>query len=177
MNRMEKIETLFQKIEPQLLTDNFIQTIGDEWMLITAGSIKKYNTMTASWGAVGVLWNKPIAICFIRPTRYTFELASQAEVFTLSFFHEEYRTILNFCGSHSGKKIDKIKETGLIAMITENKGISYKQARMIIECRKVYFDDLKPAHFLNPETDKKHYPKKDYHRMFIGEIVSCYVKK
>ncbi len=173
---MNKIDAQFQQVLPQQLTNNFIQSIGNEWMLITTGSEEEFNTMTASWGAVGVLWNKPIAICFIRPTRYTYEFANQADIFTLSFFDESKKSILNFCGSSSGRKTDKIKETGLTPLLTKYNGISFEQVRLCIECRKIYFDDLKPDHFLIPETDKKFYTKKDYHRMFIGEILTCYVK-
>jgi len=133
--------------------------------------------MTASWGATGILWHKPVAICFIRPTRHTFGFANNNDIFTLSFFTKEERSILNFCGTRSGKNVDKILSTGLHPLVTENKGIGYEQSRLCIECRKVYFDDLKPEHFLMPDTDSKIYSGKDYHRMFIGEIVNCYRKK
>ncbi|GAF94493.1 unnamed protein product, partial [marine sediment metagenome] len=99
---MQNIDVVFTKIEPELLTDNFIHVIGNEWLLITAGNTEKFNTMTASWGAVGVFWNKPVAICFIRPTRYTFNFVNTHDVFTLSFFTENERDILNFCGTQSG---------------------------------------------------------------------------
>ena len=174
---MNSIDFHFQEVLPQEITDNFIKLIGNDWMLITAGTEEKFNTMTASWGAAGVLWNKPVAICFIRPTRYTYDFANQADIFTLSFFYETERSILNFCGSKSGKDVDKIKETGLLPVITNNEGISFKQARLCMECRKIYFDDLKPDHFLLPDTDKKNYSDNDYHRMFIGEIITCYTKK
>ena len=173
---MRKIENFFENVQPEILTDNFIQAIGNEWMLITAGTPDKFNTMTASWGAVGVFWNKPIAICFIRPTRFTFDFANKNEIFTLSFFTEKEHDILNFCGTTSGKNVDKISETGLIPLLTENESIGYKQSRLCLECRKIYTDDLKPENFLMPGVDGKIYPKKDYHRIFIGEIVNCYSK-
>jgi len=171
---MQEIEKYLKKIKPEILTDNFIKSIGDEWMLITAGTPDKFNTMTASWGAVGVFWNKPIAICFIRPTRFTFDFANENEIFTLSFFTEKERDILNFCGTKSGKNVDKISATGLIPLLTENESIGYEQSRLCLECRKIYIDDLKPENFLMPGVDSKIYPKKDYHRIYIGEIVNCY---
>ncbi len=174
---MLKIDSLFSKANPASLKDNFIQAIGDEWMLITAGTPEKFNTMTASWGAIGVFWNKPVAICFIRPTRYTFNFANNNDIFTLSFFTEAERKILQYCGSKSGKDIDKIAYTGLRPLTTENESVSFEQARLIIECRKIYSDDLKPEHFLLTDADIRFYPDKDYHRMFIGEIVNCYLKK
>ena len=62
-----------KEIKATELTDNLFQTIGKEWMLVTAGTPEKFNTMTASWGGTGWLWNKPVAFVFIRPERYTYE--------------------------------------------------------------------------------------------------------
>jgi flavin reductase (DIM6/NTAB) family NADH-FMN oxidoreductase RutF len=166
----------FKIINPKLLSDNFIKTIGEEWMLITAGSPEKYNTMTASWGAMGVLWNKPVAICFIRPTRYTYSFANEKDIFTLSFFTSQEKKILNYCGSNSGRNVDKIAKTGLTPVIMNNGGISFEQARLCIECKKIYYDDLKPDHFLLAGVDQQNYPNKDYHRFFIGEIIACFIK-
>ena len=87
-----------------------------------------------------------------------------------------YRKILNFCGSRSGKETDKIAATGLRPVVTINQGITYEQARLCIECRKIYTDDLKPGNFLQPEIDMNLYPRKDYHRMYIGEILDCYAR-
>lgn len=174
---METINTFFKKIEVTEITDNFFKAIKDDWMLITAGNPDKFNTMTASWGAVGVLWNKTIAICFIRPTRYTYSFVNENDIFTLSFFSDKERSILQYCGTKSGRDVDKIAKTGLIPLITTSEGISFQQARFSLECRKIYFDDLKPGNFLLPDTDKKNYPQKDYHRMFIGEILTAYSKQ
>ncbi len=173
---MKTIETLFRGILPENLSDNIFDLINNKWMLITAGDTDSFNTMTASWGSAGILWNKPIATCFIRPTRYTFEFANRSDIFTLSFFSEEYRKILNYCGSKSGRDVNKIEATGLKPLVTPNQGISFEQARLCIECRKIYVDDLKPDNFLLPEIDSKNYPKKDYHRIYIGEILACFTK-
>ena len=72
-------------IDPAQITDNFISLIGKEWMLITAGDASSYNTMTASWGTIGFLWNHPVAFVFVRTERYTFKFMEQYEGFTLSF--------------------------------------------------------------------------------------------
>ena len=173
---MNTIDKSFRKVEPGQLSDNIFRIIGDDWMLITAGTPGKFNTMTASWGAMGILWNKPIAVCFIRPTRFTYNFVNGNDIFTLSFFTGEERDILNYCGSHSGKNVDKIAATKLTPVMTSSGGISYEQARLFTECRKIYYDDLKPEHFLSPAIDKQNYPRKDYHRMFIGEITACYLK-
>ena len=75
------------------LSENFFEVIGKEWMLVTAGNKDHFNTMTASWGGIGFLWNKPVVYVFIRPERYTFEFIEKSEYFTLSFLGEENRAI------------------------------------------------------------------------------------
>lgn len=82
-------------------------------MLVTAGNAEKFNMMTASWGGLGFLWNRPVAFVFIRPQRYTFDFVERNEGFTLSFFGEEYRKVLQLCGTKSGREIDKVAETKL----------------------------------------------------------------
>jgi flavin reductase (DIM6/NTAB) family NADH-FMN oxidoreductase RutF len=166
----------FSKVEINSLELQVFSKIANEWFLITAGEINKLNTMTASWGTMGILWNKPVFICFIRPTRHTFSFVEDSDVFTISFLDKEYKKILNVCGSVSGRNTDKIQSTGLIPVGLEAGGISFQQANQIFECRKIYFDDLKPVFFIPDEIDDRHYPDKDYHRMYIGEITSVYKK-
>ena len=103
---------MLQKIDPKTLTMNPFTLIGDQWLLITAGTPEHCNTMTASWGGVGVLWAEPSATCYIRPQRYTKEFVDNSDYFTLCFFDESYRKALNLCGSTSGRDVDKIKECG-----------------------------------------------------------------
>jgi flavin reductase (DIM6/NTAB) family NADH-FMN oxidoreductase RutF len=96
----------------------------------------------------------------------------KSDYFTLSFFDEEYREMLNVCGTKSGRDTDKIAATGLIPIESENKSIYFEQARLVMECRKLYFDDLKPELFLD-EKIHNNYPAKDYHRLYIAEIINC----
>lgn len=161
----------FESIDPKLITENVFKMIGEDWMLITAGTASAFNTMTASWGSLGVLWNLPVANCFIRPHRYTFQFAERNEYFTLSFFDEKYRDILNFCGSKSGRDYNKAKETGLIPFSTEHGNIGFEQARLVMECKKLYAGDLNQEDFVVKSLIHKNYPKKDFHRFYIGEIV------
>jgi len=166
----------FKKINVKDLSDNVFKLLDNDWMLVTAGSSETANPMTASWGGFGILWNRPIAISFIRPQRHTYKLLEKNDNFTLSFFSEEYRSILNFCGQKSGRDINKIKETGLIPLTTENGAVSFKQARLILVCKKLYVDDINPDKFIVPEIISKMYPGKDFHRFYIGEILECYQK-
>lgn len=166
----------FTEIIPQDITDNPFKAIGRDWMLITAGNLNSYNTMTASWGGLGVLWGKNVAFCVIRPTRHTYGFIEKADTFTLSFFDDEFKKALSFCGSHSGRDIDKAKETGLTAAETDNGSVYFSEARLVLECRKLYFDDIDPENFIDPNINAANYSEKDYHRMYVGEIVKVLSK-
>ena len=161
---------MFEKIDPKALDQNVFSLIGDQWMLITAGTEEKCNTMTASWGGLGVLWGRPVATIYIRPQRYTLEFVEREDTFTLCFFGEEYRQALALCGSKSGRDIDKVKECNFTVEMAC--GAPYfAQADLVLVCKKAYWQDMDPTHFLDGEIDGKWYPQKDYHRIFIGEIL------
>jgi flavin reductase (DIM6/NTAB) family NADH-FMN oxidoreductase RutF len=134
--------------------------------------------MTAAWGGLGVLWGRDVAFTFIRPSRHTYQFANTSSLFTLSFFDEPYREALNICGAKSGRDTDKAAEAGLTpialgsAFKTAAGAIGFKEAREIIVCRKLYTHDFDPARFLDKASIEKNYQDKDYHRMYIGEIVS-----
>jgi flavin reductase (DIM6/NTAB) family NADH-FMN oxidoreductase RutF len=161
----------FKEVKPELLHDNPFKLIGKDWMLITAGKADSFNTMTASWGGLGVLWERKVAFCFIRPNRYTYEFVERSPFFTLSFFEEKHRKALTFCGSHSGRDRDKVREAG-ITPVNEGGFIYFQEARLVLACRKLYFQDIRPDRFLDPAINEL-YPGKDYHRMYIGEVVKA----
>lgn len=166
----------YKKITADQIDGNVFKTIGDEWMLITAGNIHSYNTMTANWGFMGLLWHKHIAVCFIRPQRFTLGFVEKNAYYTLSFFDEKYKNILDFCGSNSGRNINKAKETGLIPISTELNNVSFEQARMILECKKLYADSIYEDNFIDKELISNYYSAKDFHRFFFGEIINVYLK-
>lgn len=166
--------TLFKTVDPEILHENIFRIVGKDWMLITAGNEKSFNTMTAAWGGFGVMWQKKVAWCAIRPNRYTFEYIESNDAFTLSFLEEQYRDILTYCGSNSGRNVNKTAETGLTP-IFGNKTVYFAEARLVFECRKIYFQDLIPGNFISPEIEGL-YPLKDYHRIYMGEIINCLSK-
>lgn len=163
----------YKFISPFELDENTFDLLDNQWMLILAGSKEKHNSMTASWGGFGILWNKPVAFIFIRPQRYTLQFVEQNEYFTLNFFDDKWRTALELCGSKSGRDIDKTKAAGLSVSSLQS-AIAFNEARLVIECRKLYIDDIKPENFLDKSIIEKHYPKSDFHRLFIAEITSVY---
>ncbi len=173
--KMKIMPREFIEARPGELPDNLFELIGGEWMLVTAGNPERFNTMTASWGTAGVLWNLPVAICYIRPQRYTFEFAEASPYYTLSFLEPGNRDILQFCGSYSGRDADKVKETGLKPLTTRLGNVFYEQCRLVLECRKLYADRLKEESFIVGGLVGRHYPGKDFHKFYIGEIVTCLV--
>lgn len=154
---------------------NPFNLIGKKWFLITSGDESGYNTMTASWGQMGVLWNKPVITAFVRPNRKTFEFMENNEYFTISFFSEDYRSALSFCGSHSGRDCDKAKETGLTPMFIDGT-TAFEEAEMVLVCRKVYTDALEENGFLD-KSFLSFYDKDPYHKAFTGEITAVYIKE
>ena len=162
-------------VDPYLVKDNVFKLIGSDWMLITAGPLAHYNTMTANWGGFGFIWRRKICWCVIRPQRYTYQFMESAPAFSLSFFSEQYRKALDLCGSKSGRDVDKAAATGLTPFETAPGIVSFTQARLILECQKIYFQDFDPQHFLDPEIHKS-YPIQDYHRMYFGEVKRCLSK-
>lgn len=171
----------YDKVDPSDLPDNVIELIGKEWMLITAGNKNSYNTMTASWGGIGFIWNKPSTFVFVRDSRYTYEFLQREESFTLSFFPEQYRKALTICGSKSGRDTDKVKEAGLTPMETTSGLMSFQEARMIIECKKMFVQELDYENLTEPYKSKimeESYNKEpSKHQLFISEIVNVWIKK
>lgn len=151
-------------------TENALKLIGKDWMLITARdkTQNKVNAMTASWGAMGVLWGKSVAICLVRPQRYTYGLIEQEERFSLAFFGEEHRDALKLCGTKSGRDCDKLAKCGLAT--AEIDGVPViRDARLLLICRKLYVDDIREDCFADRNL-LSNYAAKDYHRVYICEI-------
>ncbi|MGM9521186.1 MAG: flavin reductase family protein [Oscillospiraceae bacterium] len=166
----------FTRIQPTEITDNMIKSISQDWMLITAGDSGKLNTMTASWGGVGELWGKHVAFCFVRPTRYTYGFMEQGDYYTLSFYDEKFRKQLQLCGSKSGRDVDKVKACGFGTEKAECGAPYFKEARLVLVCKKLYTDDIKPENFTDKTLDEKWYPEKDYHKVYVGEILEVLKK-
>jgi len=143
------------------------------WLLLTCGNHETgdFNSMTVAWGSFGNMWNFPLALVVVRPTRYTYEFINKYDSFTLCAFPEEFRDQLNFLGTVSGRDREKIAESKLTpasSAIVSAPG--FEEADLWIECKKMYWQDFDPKHFIIPEIESR-YPNKDYHRMIFGKIV------
>lgn len=156
--------------------DPIFDRIGKDQMLISASDGTRTNTMTASWGGCGVLWNLPIAVCLIRPQRFTYGIIEESERFSLSFFDGGYREALRYCGTHSGRDGDKFTAAGLTCSYTAD-GVPYpSEAARVLICRKLYTDVLKAENFLDTAL-LSHYKIGDFHKMYIGEIETVLKRK
>ena len=154
--------------------ENSVKSIGDDWMLITVADEKngRVNAMTASWGAMGVLWNKPVCICFVRPERYTFELLAEQKELSVAFLGSQRRDALAFCGRESGRDLDKLEKCGLTTL--ELDGIPViTEAQTALTCRVLYEGSLNKDGFLDKAL-LANYASAGYHRMFICEIIGAY---
>ncbi|WP_044975099.1 flavin reductase family protein [Ruminococcus sp. HUN007] len=165
------------KTSIESLKVNPFELIGRDWFLITSGtSVSDYNTMTASWGSMGIMWGKPVFTCGIRHNRYTFEFSEKNDLITFSFFDsDKYRPMLNFCGSKSGRDHDKAKETGITPVEIDGT-VSFGEARLVLVCRKLYAQDLEKDKFTDSSL-LKFYENDPVHRMYTSEIVAVYENK
>jgi len=168
------VQNGLKEIDPLHIQDNICRLIGSDWMLITAGNIGSYNTMTASWGGLGHLWDRNVSFCFIRPQRWTFNFVEKSEYYSFSFFDEKYRDVLNFCGSNTGRYVDKAEKTGISPVEGPFGTVYFKEARLVIINKKIYTHDMEREHILAPGVVDEYYPPdNDIHRMYIGEVVKC----
>lgn len=171
-----KREKDFKVISPEAVKANPFKSIGSDWMLLSAGTQSHFNMMTASWGGWGVLWHKPVCFCVVRPQRYTYDFMEESDYFTFSYFSKKYKKALDLCGARSGRDIDKAAAAGLTPEGYGGVCVYFKEASFVIVLKKIYFQDIKPENFLDPKI-AQNYPNKDYHRMYVGEVVKCLLKK
>ncbi|MDR1524127.1 MAG: DUF4468 domain-containing protein [Tannerella sp.] len=165
----------YKLLAPDKIPGNIIKMLGEDWMLITAGTDARFNMMTASWGGLGVLYGKPVATCFINPARYTYQLMEKNDTYTLTFYTEAHREALKYCGSNSGRDTDKVKGSGLTPITVPSGGKAFSEAWLIIECRKLVGQSLNHDALFD-EKVKSDWAGKPLHKMYIGEIINVWVK-
>lgn len=166
----------YQEITPEQLEQSPFRLIGREWMLITAEKDGKVNTMTASWGGFGVVWEKDVAFITVRPQRYTKEFIDAASTFSLTFFPAGYKKQLAYLGAVSGRDEDKIAKTGLT--VDHWAGTPFfTEANLVLFCRKLFAQKFEPASFIDPTIAERIYPDNDYHTLYFGEISKILIKK
>ena len=161
-------------VNPKDFSENVFKMFDDSWCLIASYDEKHvplpYNAMTASWGGMGVLWNKNVFFCFIRPQRYTKEFTDNSEYISLSFFDEDKKKALTYCGRNSGRDGDKLKEVGLNVSVSDKGVVEFDDAKITVIGRKLFSSVLKEADFIDKSLIEKNYPNKDYHTVYVCEI-------
>lgn len=166
----------FKEISVNELNGNVFNMIGKKWMLVTAAkSEQEVNTMTASWGGLGIMWGKPVAFIFVRPQRYTKEFIEASDTVSLTFFDESYRKMLSYMGSVSGKDEDKIKTAGL-KVIFDDKTPYFEEAEVVLKTKKLYAQDMGAECLIDKEINDKWYPADDWHTMYVCEIERVLVR-
>ncbi|MFB0971613.1 MAG: flavin reductase family protein [Tissierellia bacterium] len=160
-----------KEIKIQDFNENVFKLIGDDWLLINSYNEEKVNSMTASWGGLGFLWNKNVAYIFVRPQRYTQELLPNNEYFSISVLGEEFRKELNYLGSASGRDEDKLEKAGLTIEKDENGAPILKEARLNIMVKKLLCQQFSEESFIEKSLVDKHYPNKDFHYMYVVEVL------
>jgi len=162
-----------KKIEPKNFTTEIFDLWDEQWLLLSSGDFKagRYNAMTVAWGGFGIMWNLPIAMVVVRPSRYTFEFINEYDSFTLCAFPNDYKKALTLLGTKSGRDGDKIRESGLTPMVNDAVAApAYREAILTLACRKLYYSDFDPSHFLDARIERQ-YNGQDYHRMVYGEVL------
>lgn len=165
------------KIEPNELKASPIDIIGKEWMLVSAGSEESFNTMTVSWGSIGYFFNTNVATIVVRPERFTFEYLERESHFTLTVLADGHREALALLGRLSGRDCDKVAESGLTPTFTESGLPTFKEARLVLECRKIFGQMMTKDSFVDSELFDKWYneSKGNPHKIFMGEIINCWI--
>ncbi|MCD8167665.1 MAG: DUF4468 domain-containing protein [Bacteroides sp.] len=165
----------FRQVTPDKIPGNVIKMISEDWMLITAGDDTRFNMMTASWGGLGQLYGKPVAFCFINPARYTYQLMEKGDTYTLTFYTEAYRDVLQLAGTTSGRDGDKVKASGLTPITTPSGSKAFAEAWMVIECRKLIGQSFTLESIVD-ETVKEKQMGQPLHKMYIGKIIGVWIK-
>lgn len=176
----------FKELKIEELSLNPAIMFGTDWCLANAGNKENgYNGMTIAWGQMGAVWDRktnkgkiiiPTVSVYLRPQRYTKKYFDQEELFTVCTFNKKYKKALSYMGSHSGENEDKIKNAGLRSLFIGNT-IAYQEAEMIFVCKKIYHSPILEEGFFNHDIIRDNYPKKDFHEMYIGEVIKVYVNK
>jgi flavin reductase (DIM6/NTAB) family NADH-FMN oxidoreductase RutF len=176
-----KFDQLFKQISPEEICDNVFTLVGKVFPVITAGKEDHYNSMTASGGGLGMLFKKPTTWCILQANRYTLEMIQKEQTYTMSYFPNEYKEQILFLGSKSGRDSEKMKEVELTSVQTPSGDMSFKEARLIIECKLTALTTASPNDFYTQEAkdfiNEAYKEANVYRKLLFGEITNVWVKK
>jgi flavin reductase (DIM6/NTAB) family NADH-FMN oxidoreductase RutF len=174
-------DQLFKQISPEDINDNVFMLVGKDFTVVTAGKKHHYNSMTASGGGFGLLFMKPATWCILRADRYTLEIIQKEQTYTMSYFPNEYKKQILFLGSESGRNSEKMKEVELTSVQTPSENMSFKEARLIIECKLTALTTANPDDFYTQETrdyiNEAYQEANVYRKLVFGEITHVWERK
>jgi flavin reductase (DIM6/NTAB) family NADH-FMN oxidoreductase RutF len=181
--KTRSFDQLFKAIDVKAIPEDVFTLVGEDFSILTAGTPTHYNSMVASWGGWGVLFNKPQAFSFLRSSRYTLELIRKEGTYTMTFFDVEFKDDIMKFGQASGRSSDKMKETALTSVQTPNGNMAFKEAKLIIELKLTQVTTVSPDDFLVPDSRKFVVDANPdgnpnaYHKIVFGEITNVWVRK
>jgi flavin reductase (DIM6/NTAB) family NADH-FMN oxidoreductase RutF len=175
----ERSRTSYVSISPEDLDENIFRLVGKDFTVITAG--EDPNSMVASWGGVGIMFNKPVTWCFLRANRYTLEKIRETGTYTMCYFPDQYKGDIMQFGTRSGRNTDKMDQTKLTPFLTPDGYPAYKEARIIIECKLIAASTVSKDEFYTDEAktflQEGYDEAKDWHKLVYGEITNILVKQ
>ena len=165
------------EIDPADLSINAVDLWKKQWLLLTAGTLDDFNMMTVGWGSIGFMWSRPFVQIVVRPQRHTRKYIDESDSFTLCAFPAKYHKDLLSLGTISGRDGNKLSQTGLTLKSSKTVSTpSYNEANLILECRKIYYQDMDPGGFVD-KTIHDNYEANDFHRIYYGEILAAFCEK
>ena len=175
----ERAEFDFVTVAPEDFNKNIFNLVGKDWTVITAGI--EPNSMVASWGGVGIMFNKPVTWNFLRANRYTLEKIRETGTYTMCYFPQQYKGDIMQFGTKSGRNTDKMAQTKLTPMLTPDGYPAYAEAMIIIECKLIAASTVSKDEFYTEEAktflQEGFDEAKDWHKLVYGEITNIYIKR
>ena len=172
---------LFKQMSPKDICDNVFTLAGEDFAVVTSGKESTYNSMIASGGGLGLLFKEPTTWLLFRKDRYTLEMIKKQHTYTIAYFPKEYEEQILFLGSKSGRDSDKMKEFQLTSVQTPLGNISFKEAKLIIECTLTQITTPSPNDFYAQQARDyitKAYKNENDHRQYVfGQITNVWVKR
>ena len=174
-----KFEDQFKSVPAEEFDENFFNLVAKDFTVITAGEVP--NSMVASWGGIGIMFNKPVTWCFLRANRYTLEKMRETGTYTMCYFPDQYKGDIMQFGIKSGRNTDKMAQTKLTKMATPDGYPAYSEAKIIIECKLIAAPTVSKDEFYTDEAKEflqgGYDEAKDWHKLVYGEITNIYVRK
>jgi flavin reductase (DIM6/NTAB) family NADH-FMN oxidoreductase RutF len=180
-SEIKNFDLLFNEISPENVSDNVFALAGKDSYVITVGNKAQYNSMVGSGGGLGLLFRKPATWCVFQQGRYTLELILQEQIYTIAYFPDEYKKQMMFLGSKTGRDSNKMKEVELTSIQTPSGNMSFKEARLILECKLVQVTTPDLNDFYTPEAkdwiNEMYKDPAEVRKYVFGEITHVWIKK